>query len=86
MSADNYLGIYRCKNGKFLAYSMCASENYKKKGLGRYLKQHCCTIFEAKDVEDAVMKAELETRENYYEYGYSFLNLRLKGYSYKEEK
>ena len=63
MSADNYLLIVEGKDGVFRAYMQFASS--EEEFLGNIL-------FEAKDVKEAVLKAQQYAREEFVEYGYYF--------------
>ena len=68
MSADNFLGIYKINDRKFIGRD-CWSER---------VRDHCSTcgnvIFLADSVKEAVELAEKTLQEEYYEYGYRFLN------------
>ena len=68
MSADNFLGIYRVNNRKYVAHN-CWSE----------CEKGCSTceareIFTARGLKATIELAEDELRNGIYEYGIRFLN------------
>ncbi len=71
MSADNFLGIYRANNCKYIGHS-CWSECERKSCL------NCENgiIFTAKSLKEAVKLAEehCNNMDKIYEYGIRFLN------------
>lgn len=70
MSADNYLGIYKVNNRRYIARS-CFSEY-----VGNCNKCSNRIIFIAKSLSEAAHKAkdEINNPGASYEYGYRFLN------------
>jgi len=70
MSADNFLGIYKASQRKFIGrgcWSECERDNCK-----------VCDnriVFVARSLSEAVKFAQDACNEDNYEYGYSFLNL-----------
>jgi hypothetical protein len=68
MSADNFLAIIQESDGSFAAYDCSASLDYHD--VEDYRDGYL--VFEAKDIEEAIRKAEFF---RLCEYGYHFVNL-----------
>lgn len=69
MSADNYMVIFKDPDGKYRGYICSASieyQNYEEMREGK-------PDFEVNTIEEAIQKAQ----EEYTEYGYEFINLKL---------
>uniref|UniRef100_A0A6M3JH05 Uncharacterized protein n=1 Tax=viral metagenome TaxID=1070528 RepID=A0A6M3JH05_9ZZZZ len=69
MSADNFLGIYKENNRRYVARN-CFSECE-----GDCSNCNSAPVFIAKSLTEAVKKAEEELGYDVYEYGYRFFNL-----------
>ncbi len=83
MSADNFLGILKCKDGKYRGYNLSASVNYTKKSkhiLNYYymtpkeIEEYYTAIFTTKKKKKAIKLAIAKCEEDYYEYGFDLLN------------
>jgi peptidoglycan hydrolase CwlO-like protein len=70
MSADNIVGILKCKDGIFRGYDLSVSEEYKTSEI----EDKQTPVFEAQTIQDTVCKAERYCDETIVEYGYRFLN------------
>ena len=66
MSADNYIGIWKCKDGKYRGYYLSASYETPKK------RPQWKPYFVANTVTDAILSAQKE----YTEYGFRFMNIK----------
>jgi ribosomal protein L22 len=64
MSADNYIGIWKCKDGKYRGYDLSASCDAPKR---KPLKWACF-------VEDTLENAIKNAQAQYTEYGFRFMN------------
>ena len=66
MSADNYIGIWQGKDGKFRGYMLFASDDAPKR------EPKKTPLFEVKTMRHAVLIAQQEMTE----YGYTFFRLK----------
>ena len=65
MSADNYIGIWKSKKGKFYGYDLSASMDAPKR------RPQYAPRFVVNNLKKAIKKAQSE----YTEYGYTFMNI-----------
>ncbi len=70
MSADNFLGIMKCKDGKWRGFNLSASMDYPKK---KEIEKKNTPVFTAKTKDKAILKGVKETENREYEYGLSIL-------------
>ena len=72
MSADNFIGILKCKDGKYRGYMCSASTEYDKEVLDE-MEENDNEMFVADTEEEAWQYAWEEEEDGYYEYGVSLL-------------
>ena len=72
MSADNFIGILKCKDGKYRGYNCSASTEYDKEVLDE-MEENDNEIFVTDTKEHAWYYAGKEEEDSYYEYGVSLL-------------